>query len=44
MDQFQRLEIHFLGAVIRADGVVGIAAAVLIITIILLMYLQAEGL
>lgn len=29
---------------IRADGVVGIAAAVVIITIILLMYLHAEGL
>jgi hypothetical protein len=32
VDQFQRLEIHFFGAVIRADGVVGIAAAVVIIT------------
>lgn len=44
VDQFQRLEIHFFGAVIRADGVVGIAAAVVIITVILLMYLHAEGL
>jgi len=38
--QPQRLEIRFLGTSIRADGVIGVIGAVMLVGFILAMYIQ----
>jgi hypothetical protein len=38
VEQPQRLEIRLLGAIIRADGIVGIVGAIVLIGLILITY------
>jgi hypothetical protein len=37
--QPQRLEIRFLGTTIRADGIVGIIGAIMLVGIVMVMYI-----